>query len=136
MFGCAHLDVIDYARTWHVLRLSVFEHLAGAPSAAIDGQLIARMALLVRGIALPAVGGGVFAWVFYRTRSLWTAIGLHAGLNLWTTVSMERITASRVGADPRDVAQAASLILAVAMVEMRRRRSARHVARTAAPSSI
>jgi len=34
-----------------------------------------------------SAGGAVFAWVVYRTGSLWPAVALHGCLNLWITVA-------------------------------------------------
>jgi len=40
-------------------------------------------------VATLTAGGLVFAWVYWRTQSLWPAIGLHAFLNFWLTVSAD-----------------------------------------------
>jgi len=35
-----------------------------------------------------ATGGVLFGWIYYRWGSLWPAIGLHAGINLWWDLSV------------------------------------------------
>ncbi|MCC7008206.1 MAG: CPBP family intramembrane metalloprotease [Acidobacteria bacterium] len=51
---------------------------------------LVRVGMLAGQIATLTAGGIVFAWVYWRFASLWPAIGLHAFLNFWLTISTDQ----------------------------------------------
>jgi membrane protease YdiL (CAAX protease family) len=122
-FGAAHLD----ASAWGPR--GIVDQVMTAGSQFMHGDLSLRQygiglgraaAILGAGVAIPAAGGAVFGWVFYRSRNLWMAIGLHACVNLWATISYQ---VGRGGPDATSVAETTSLVAAVALVEWQHRRA-------------
>jgi CAAX protease family protein len=62
-----------------------------------------------------AVGGALFGWVFYRSGSLWPAIGLHGFMNLWWELLRGDRPSAVVAPDLPGVAQGLSMLLAVVL---------------------
>jgi membrane protease YdiL (CAAX protease family) len=80
---------------------------------------------LLFAVMVPALAGVVFAWVFYRTGNLWTAVGLHGCLNLWSTLSHgEGVMRIASRPDSTSIAQGLSLVIAVLLAERIWRRRA------------
>jgi membrane protease YdiL (CAAX protease family) len=105
-FGAAHVPNLD------VSVAGVLYQLMRQPQMAIATALSLGAAF-----GVPAMAGAVFAWVFHRSRTLWPAIGLHACLNLWWTVSRPEQTRIVLRPDLAGAAQMLSMALAIVLAE-------------------
>lgn len=118
LFGAAHVTNITEPVRWFFV-LTFGPGSAADPHAAA-GVVPFAFALIgdpLMQAAMPAVGGLVFAWIVYRTGTLWPAVALHAALNFWSVVSRGPAADVVHGADPISIGQGASLVLAVVLVE-------------------
>ena len=117
VFAVAHLGAIDMEVAGRLLRIGL-----GFDERMLPDTLIR----IAAGVVALAPGGAVFAWILYRSGSLWPAIGLHAFLNLWWMVSHGE---GRPGPslDISGVAQVASFVLALGLT-MRRPGARRELA--------
>jgi membrane protease YdiL (CAAX protease family) len=134
-FGAAHLTALNDRSFW--ASLAVFG--PGIPGASPQVVALGPVAPLPLGpetivdLLMPAGAGAAFAWLVYRTRSLWPAVGLHGALNFWSVLSHPGQDRLRDAADPTSIAQGLSLALAVLLAELQwRRSSASHTVSTRA----
>jgi membrane protease YdiL (CAAX protease family) len=109
-FGVAHLD-------GHDLRV-----LGDALAVAVPSESWRLAGPIAAEVAITTSGGLLFGWLFYRWRSLWPAIGLHACINLWWTVSRSSDLSVVLTPDLPGVAQVASLGLALVLTVRARQR--------------
>jgi membrane protease YdiL (CAAX protease family) len=100
VFALAHYRDIDVQLAGQAIRLGL-----GFDAGGLIQVLLSAGGMIV----ILAPGGALFAWVFYRFGSLWPAIGLHACLNLWWTVSHNPDARSAFTLDASGVAQAVAL---------------------------
>jgi membrane protease YdiL (CAAX protease family) len=133
-FGAAHVTALTEPSVW--TWFAVFgPALPGAnPQVVALGHLVPfALGLDPMQLLMPAAGGAAFAWLVYRTESLWPAIALHGALNFWSLLSHGPGAHMPENADPTSIAQGVSLALAVLLAELQWRRrtapgpiSARH----------
>jgi membrane protease YdiL (CAAX protease family) len=107
VFGLAHLRSLSLLIG---VRAALFGHYEGA-----FRQLASQVPSMVTVGGAFALGGLLFCWIYYRSGTLWPAIGVHACMNFWWDVS-------RVGDRPlvREVdlvslAQGLSVLLALVL---------------------
>jgi len=62
-----------------------------------------------------AAGGALFAWVTWRSQSLWPAIALHALMNFWWDLTTGEHGQLDFTIDPMSAAQAISAVAAIAL---------------------
>jgi membrane protease YdiL (CAAX protease family) len=123
-FGAAHLTALNDPSFW--ASLAVFG--PGIPGATPQVVALGQVAPLTFGpesivdLLMPACAGAAFAWLVYRTGSLWPAVGLHGALNFWSVLSHPAAERLRDAADPTSIAQGLSLALAVLLAELQWRR--------------
>jgi membrane protease YdiL (CAAX protease family) len=124
-FGAAHLTALNDPSFW--ASLAVFG--PGIPGASPQVVALGQIAPLTLGpeslveLLMPAAAGAAFAWLVYRTGSLWPAVGLHGALNFWSVLSHPASDRLRDAADPTSIAQGLSLALAVLSAELQWRRA-------------
>ena len=135
-FGAAHLTALNDPSFW--ASLAVFG--PGIPGASPQVVALGQIAPLAFGpesivdLLMPAGAGAAFAWLVYRTGSLWPAVGLHGALNFWSVLSHPAVDRLRNAADPTSIAQGLSLALAVLLAELQwRRMSSSHAVSTRTP---
>jgi membrane protease YdiL (CAAX protease family) len=81
---------------------------------------VVRVGVIAGQVAMLAAGGLVFGWVYFRTASLWPAIGLHACLNFWLTIAADQeFTIPGWSTSLVAIAQLLSFVIALAIVEGR-----------------
>jgi membrane protease YdiL (CAAX protease family) len=86
MFGVAHMDGAEF-----VLAGYAYRALLGLGADMLWNQL----RFFVPGLLAVAAGGLLFTWLLHRWDSLWPAIALHAAINFWWTVSVDRGSVDR-----------------------------------------
>jgi len=129
VFGAAHVTALPQPALWGWLVIF------GPNTPGADPQLVAlahavpmTVTYLIEPVVqltMPAVAGAVFAWVLFRTNTLWTAIGLHGALNFWSVVSHGQGMRIPRDADATSIAQGFSLVFAVVLAEWQWRRQQR-----------
>ncbi len=75
--------------------------------ALLRGDLAARVGALAPPALATVVGGFLFAWMTWRWRSLWPAMVLHAGVNLWWALAP-----AAAGSPTASAAHGTTLVLA------------------------
>jgi membrane protease YdiL (CAAX protease family) len=107
-----------FLMTWLVRRAGWQPSAAIGVSALVFGLAhVPDLSVSLGRIAVFGVGGALFGWIYHRWGSLWPAIGLHACINLWWSLSIGQDAALP---DARlfsslSVAHGVSVVLAVAL---------------------
>ena len=74
---------------------------------------------LAHGYGLPSVvltaGGAILGWIYFKSGSIWPAIGLHACMNFWWDISRGVDYRGRIGVDAAGLMQIVSMVLAIVL---------------------